>query len=187
MKTRKSNFKKELARVRRFAANDKADRALGLLERMLTYWPKNPTLLVEKSRLIQLSEHGELGEAKRALQQAAELGGESPTPWIELGFFRLCVDDRARDAEAKFDRAIGLGLGLLTEATRGKIDAVLDQAPDVLPAATLVEAASLLQLAQFVSQRHPQSESLEARKLREGIADLKRRMHAARNMERNGS
>jgi type 1 glutamine amidotransferase len=173
MKTTTVDFKKCLAGVRRGAEMGHVGRALAALEKMLKTWPDHSTLLVEKSRLIQLSKHGELTEAKRALQRATEVDDAAPNPWIELGFYRLSIDDVAEDAEEKFDHAIDLGLRLLAEAVTGKIDAVLDQAVDYLPASRSAEMEDPHQLAQFLSRRHGKNAPWEIQKLRERIAETR--------------
>jgi len=56
MKIKTTDFKKHLRAVRRIARTSGADRALIGLKQMLKTWPDHPILLLEKSRLIQLSE-----------------------------------------------------------------------------------------------------------------------------------
>ena len=72
MKKTLTDFKKRLRAIRRARGNGNADVALAALEKMLKAWPDHPHLLVEKSRLVQLSENGKLPltDAKRALERA---------------------------------------------------------------------------------------------------------------------
>ena len=141
MKTSIADFKTRLKRVRRSANNGHVDRALRELKRMLTTWPEHPTLLLEYGLLLQLSEHGSLSDAKRALQRAVKVDADSPDALTELGFYLLNVEDRAEQAEPIFDQAIDLALGSLVDALRGKIEAVGERPPN---RATLTELASLL-------------------------------------------
>ncbi len=180
MKTKTANFRKPLERIRRIAECDDADVALIALEKMLVTWPDHPALLIEKSRLVQLSEYGELTEAKNALKRAAEFDPSSPSPWIELGFYRLNIDDCPKDAIKKFDHAIQLAMQSLAEAVAGKIGAVLDSSP----ADRSAQSKDLQALARFVSNRYGKVAPLAIRHLRERIADFEDL--AGPKSERNG-
>lgn len=186
MKTKTADFKKSLGRVRRVAENGEVDRALAALEKMLNTWPDQPLLLLEKARLIQLSERGSLAEAKRALKRATELGRFSADTWIELGFFLHCIDDRAGDAEGKFDKAIGLALRNLTEALAGKIDTVIEQATGLFPPARQAEMENVYRLAKFVLESHGPSDSWAIQELREILPDLQKKLRCGPRSGRNG-
>jgi hypothetical protein len=185
MKTTSTDFKKRLAGIRRAATNGNADRALVELDKMLKVWADHPCLLVEKSRLIQLSDHGALEDVKHLLKQVTEIDEDSPTPWIELGYYHLCIDDQAQKAEDKFEHAVELGLRQLIEAITGKIYAILDQ-DDPLPARKLTDAAELVRLGQSLAKRYGKSDSPEIRRLRERISEYQDRMGHTRTSGRNG-
>jgi tetratricopeptide (TPR) repeat protein len=185
MKATSADFKKRLSGIRRTAKSGKADRALVELDKMLKLWPDHPRLLVEKSRLIQLSDHGELEDVKQSLHRATEIDEDSPTPWIELGYYLLCINDQAQEAEERFEHAVELGLRQLIEAIAGKVYAILDQ-DDPLPARKLTDAAELLRIGQSLAERYGKSDSPEIRRLRERMSEYQSRIGHARKSGRNG-
>jgi hypothetical protein len=187
MKTVTADFQKRLKRVRRLAENGNADRALAALQNMQKTWRDHPVLLVEQARLIQLSERGNLHQARRALARAAEVAADSPEPWIELGHYLYAIDDRGVDAEAMFDRAMTLALGDLSGALAGKIQSVLDRVNegDSISSGRATELVNLLAFAQVIFQRI-KPDSLESRELGDAIAELQERIKPKRKSERNG-
>jgi tetratricopeptide (TPR) repeat protein len=188
MKTSTAEFKRRFTAIRRTARNGNADRALIELQKMLETWPDHPRLLVLEATLIQLSECEDgptLAEAKRALKRAIEVDDDSPTPWIELGYYLLVIDDRVEKAEERFDHAIELALRHLIEAITGKIYAILDQ-NDPLPAEKLSVAADLIRLGQMLAERSGKSDSPEIRRLNERISEYHERTGGKINPGRNG-
>jgi tetratricopeptide (TPR) repeat protein len=99
------------------------DKALLLVDRLLSKWPDNPDLLVKKGQLIQMQE-GEDGpsleEAKAILERAVDLDEESAQPCIELAFFCYAVEDDAAAAVHCFSKAEGLLVDMLKECRKGK-------------------------------------------------------------------
>jgi tetratricopeptide (TPR) repeat protein len=187
MKTAKSDFKQQLRAIRRARRNGNADAALAELEKMLKTWPDHPHLLVEKSRLIQLSENPllPLAHAKRALKRAIAVDDDSPTPWIELGYYLFVIDDQDEKAEEKFDRAIELALRHLIEAITGKLEAVLDQ-DDPLRARKVTDLGDLVRLGQILAGRYQKNDSPEIGRLSEYIARYQERFEDTPKSRRNG-
>jgi tetratricopeptide (TPR) repeat protein len=185
MKAKIAGFKKRLKAIRRIERTQGADRALAGLQRMLHAWPEHPVLLLEKSRLIQLSDQGELTDAKTALKRATETDEESPAPWIELGYYLLCIDDQAEKANQAFDHALQLAMQRLIEAIDGKILAVLDQ-HERLPNHVRVDVEELLRLGQALIKRYDDDESLAVKRLGQRILEYHEQVGAAQAAGRNG-
>ena len=143
-------------------------------------------MLIEKSRLIQLSEISELPDAKRALQKAIQIDADSMAAWIELGYYVLVIDDQAENAEARFDHAIELGLRQLIDAITGKICASLDQ-DDPWPARKRTDSADLVRLAETLADRYGRNDAPEMKRLRERIAEFRERTSANGSSARNGT
>ncbi|MBI3823039.1 MAG: hypothetical protein HY289_10230 [Planctomycetes bacterium] len=128
MKSLKS-YKQGSARIRRNWRAGRFAQALAEVDRLLTEWPDNPSLLVAQADLIQLqdSEDGvSLEHAKAAYLRAAELDSESPGPLVELGHYLYAIDDEAGAASKAYAKAIRMCKSLLTEALVGQAKALTE-------------------------------------------------------------
>jgi len=121
-------FKKGLARVSAVSKRGDYGGALSRVEELLQTWPDNPHLLLLQAELIQLSDKSShpLTQARAALERSAALDPEAPQPHIELGHFKLAVDDVAKEALRHFDDAIALCQRLLRDALTGKAKALVE-------------------------------------------------------------
>src|SRR5262245_36923902 len=141
MRTTKT-YKSGLARIRKAWRTGRYERALEEVERLLSSWPDNPSLLRMRAELVQLQEETKhrLVDVRADLERAVALNEESPAALIELGHFLSTVEDNPAAASRCFGKAITLCRRFLTEALLAQADTLLeiDRKPDAL--AHLAEA-----------------------------------------------
>jgi tetratricopeptide (TPR) repeat protein len=120
-------FKQKLATVSRLWEEKDYDTAFAEVESLLKVWPGNAHLHILWARLVQLQEDPKhnLDEARRALQQAAELDKDFPAGAIELGYFLDNVEDNPQAASKAFAEGIPPARQLLIEGLIGQARALL--------------------------------------------------------------
>lgn len=142
------SFKQRLTKVWRHWQDRQYDAALGGVEELLKSWPGNAHLYVIWASLVQLQEHPShsLEEAKKALQQAAELDKKAPAAAIELGHYLDAVEDNPQAAVRAFAEGIGTARRLL-------IDGLLGQARALVQLDKRAEAFQCLLEALYLANR----------------------------------
>jgi tetratricopeptide (TPR) repeat protein len=128
LKSASHPLKKGLTKVWRDWREQRFDRALAEVERLIRDRPDNAQLLVIRSQLIRLQgdEDGTrtLDDARDDLEAAATLDEQSPIPLIELGYFRYAIDDDAKAALTPLRRATARCRQLLRESLFGQAGAL---------------------------------------------------------------
>jgi hypothetical protein len=105
-------------------------RALLLIAELELGVGRSPRLLVLKAACLQLSDGTSLTEVEESLLDAIEMDDEYVDAYIELGWFRLSVEDDAIRAEKTFDKARQLLRKLNTEAVRGALACAKELRPN---------------------------------------------------------
>jgi tetratricopeptide (TPR) repeat protein len=155
-------FKQKVSTVFDLWEEEDYDRALAEVESLLKVWPGNAPLHILWASLVQLQEEPkhDLDEARRALQQAAELDKESPAAAVELGHFLDNVDNDPKAASRAYAEGIAAARKLLIEGLIGQAKALLQLDKREASLRCLLE---VLQLARFEagSKRHKTEKSGE--------------------------
>jgi tetratricopeptide (TPR) repeat protein len=124
-----AEFKRRLEKIRRLCDKKQHARAFEETTQLLKHTPDNPQILILWANLLQLQEEEKgpgLEEAKGALQRAVDLDDQSPSAWIELGYYLYALEDDNKAALKCFDEAVALARRLLKEALVGKVKALED-------------------------------------------------------------
>jgi len=110
------------------AAHNKATaHALDLVEQGLKLYPRSPRLWILRGDLIQVSDDTtqyELEDALKSYRAAVRLDPRSPEAYESLGRYFDAVENRPREAESYFRKAIELGGG---DSARDALAEVLEQ------------------------------------------------------------
>lgn len=122
------SFQQKLAKIQRHWKEQQYDTALSIVDETLQSWPGNAHLHVLRASLIQLQEKPSvsLAEARKSLQRAVDLDGDSPAALVELGHFLDAVEDEPEQASKAFAEAVSRGRRLLIEGLLGHARALLE-------------------------------------------------------------
>ncbi|HUA84653.1 MAG TPA: hypothetical protein VMB85_12385 [Bryobacteraceae bacterium] len=110
-----------LDQIRSYMSAHDFDAALRSIEELENESGDSPRLLVWKAGCLQLSDRGTPEEVERMLLRAVELDEEYVPALVELGWFRLNVQDDAAGAKQAFDRARELLKKQIGETYRGAL------------------------------------------------------------------
>lgn len=125
------------ASIRELSAGGQYSEALERIERAEAEGLVSAELLVWKSRILQLAEDGgSLDDVEKTLLRAIELDKTCVAAVLELGWFRLNVQNDAKRAFESFQGALKLQASVNTEALTG----LLKCAQELDPNGSLEEA-----------------------------------------------
>ena len=139
-------LKKGFAQIARKQRAGRYAEALADVDTLLQVRPVNTRLLVLRGILIQLGEDEqgpELREAKRSFAEATQLDNRSPEPLVELGHYLLAVEDKPREALARFERAARLAGEFLNDSLEGMASCLLELGRSREARECLAKAASM--------------------------------------------
>jgi hypothetical protein len=141
-------LKRGVSKARRLWGEGHRDRALSEVQRLLGVWPDNPRLLVMRAELTQLQDETDgipsLEDAEADLIRAADLDDCAPDPLIELGYYNFVHHDDAKTASKHFEKAVSLGVDLLTQALVGHAEALSELGQDAKASRSLMTACGLV-------------------------------------------
>jgi tetratricopeptide (TPR) repeat protein len=120
-----------LASIKELSAAGRYSEALKKIEETESKGMLSAELLVWRSRLLQLTEDGgSLDEVENTLQRAIELDETCIAAVLELGWFRLNVQNDAKRAFESFQAALKLQVAINTEAITGLLKSVQELEPN---------------------------------------------------------
>jgi len=119
------------ASIRELSAAGRYSEALEKIEKVEADGMVSAELLVWKSRILQLAEDGgSLDEVEKTLVRAIELDESCAAAALELGWFRLNVQNDAKRALESFQAALKLQASANTEAITGLLKSIQELEPD---------------------------------------------------------
>ena len=119
------------ASIRELSAVGRYSEALEKIEKTEAEGMLSAELLVWKSRILQLAEDGgSLDDVEKTLLRAIELDESCAAAVLELGWFRLNVQNDAKRAFESFQAALKLQASANTEAITGLLKSVQELEPD---------------------------------------------------------
>jgi tetratricopeptide (TPR) repeat protein len=119
------------ASIRELSAGGKYSEALEKIERAEAEGLLSAELLVWKSRILQLAEDdGSLDDVEKTLLRAIELDETCVAAVVELGWFRLNVQNDAKRAFESFQAALKLQVSVNTETLTGLLKCMQELEPN---------------------------------------------------------
>jgi len=117
--------------IKELSATGRYSEALKKIEEAEAAGMLSASLLVWKAGILQLVEdRGSLDEVEKTLQHAIELDGTCVAAVLELGWFRLNVQNDAKRAFESFQSALKLQASTNTEVIAGLLKSVQELEPN---------------------------------------------------------